>query len=47
VSLDRAFALARRVDPRAVSPNPRVGCIIMKNGQVIVRKNTEDSQWLW
>ena len=37
MSLDRAFALARKIAPRATSPNPRVGCIIVKNGQVIGR----------
>jgi diaminohydroxyphosphoribosylaminopyrimidine deaminase/5-amino-6-(5-phosphoribosylamino)uracil reductase len=31
----RAFALAGRVSPRAVSPNPRVGCLLVKNGRVI------------
>ncbi len=35
MSLDRAFARARRVDPRATSPNPRVGCVIVKNGRVV------------
>ena len=33
--LDRAFALARRVHPRATSPNPRVGCVLVKGGRVI------------
>ena len=31
----RALALAARVAPRAVSPNPRVGCVLVKNGRVI------------
>lgn len=33
--LSRAFAVARRVHPRATSPNPRVGCVLVKNGRVI------------
>ncbi len=33
--LARAFALARRVHPRATSPNPRVGCVLVKGGRVI------------
>lgn len=33
--LTRAFALARRVHPRATSPNPRVGCVLVKGGRVI------------
>jgi diaminohydroxyphosphoribosylaminopyrimidine deaminase / 5-amino-6-(5-phosphoribosylamino)uracil reductase len=33
--LERALTLAARVAPRAVSPNPRVGCVIVKNGRVI------------
>lgn len=35
MSLDRAFAVARKVHPRATSPNPRVGCVLVKNGRVI------------
>lgn len=35
--LDLAFALARRVDPRETSPNPRVGCVLVKGGRVIAR----------
>lgn len=35
MSLARAFAAARRVHPRATSPNPRVGCVLVKNGRVI------------
>lgn len=35
MSLERAFAVARRVHPRATSPNPRVGCVLMKGGKVI------------
>lgn len=35
MSLARAFALARRVAPRATSPNPRVGCVLVKNGRVV------------
>ncbi len=33
--LSRAFAVARRVHPRATSPNPRVGCVLVKNGRVV------------
>lgn len=33
--LRRALALARRVAPRAVSPNPRVGCVLVKSGRII------------
>lgn len=33
--LARAFAFARRVPPRATSPNPRVGCVLVKGGRVI------------
>lgn len=35
--LSRAFALARRVDPRRVGPNPRVACILVKDGRVVGR----------
>ena len=35
MSLARAFALARRVHPRSTSPNPRVGCVLVKGGRVI------------
>lgn len=35
MSLERAFAVARRVHPGATSPNPRVGCVIVKGGRVI------------
>jgi len=35
VSLERAFAVARRVHPRSTSPNPRVGCVLVKGGRVI------------
>jgi diaminohydroxyphosphoribosylaminopyrimidine deaminase/5-amino-6-(5-phosphoribosylamino)uracil reductase len=31
----RALSLAARVDGRAVWPNPRVGCVLVKNGRVI------------
>ncbi len=34
-SLKRALALAARVMPRATSPNPRVGCVLVKNGRII------------
>jgi diaminohydroxyphosphoribosylaminopyrimidine deaminase / 5-amino-6-(5-phosphoribosylamino)uracil reductase len=30
-----ALQLAGRVAPRAVSPNPRVGCVLVKNGRVV------------
>ncbi len=33
--LKRAIALAAHVMPRATSPNPRVGCVLVKNGQII------------
>ncbi len=33
--LRRALALAARVAPRATSPNPRVGCVLVKSGRVI------------
>jgi diaminohydroxyphosphoribosylaminopyrimidine deaminase/5-amino-6-(5-phosphoribosylamino)uracil reductase len=33
--LTRALTLAGRVDPRAVSPNPRVGCVLVKNGRIV------------
>ena len=33
--LKRALAVAARVAPRAVSPNPRVGCVLVKSGRVI------------
>jgi diaminohydroxyphosphoribosylaminopyrimidine deaminase/5-amino-6-(5-phosphoribosylamino)uracil reductase len=33
--LTRALALAARVAPRAVSPNPRVGCVLVKAGRVV------------
>lgn len=35
MSLARAFAVARRIHPRATSPNPRVGCVLVKGGRVI------------
>jgi len=35
--LRRALALARKVSPRDVSPNPRVGCVLVKNGRVIAQ----------
>lgn len=37
MSLVRAFALARRADPRMTNPNPRVGCLIEKLGHVVGR----------
>ena len=33
--LRRALDLARKVPPRDVSPNPRVGCVLVKNERVI------------
>ena len=33
--LNRALWLAGRIAPRAVSPNPRVGCVIVKAGRVV------------
>lgn len=35
--LARAFALARRVHPRSTSPNPRVGCVLVKSGRVVAQ----------
>jgi diaminohydroxyphosphoribosylaminopyrimidine deaminase/5-amino-6-(5-phosphoribosylamino)uracil reductase len=31
----RAFALAAKVAPRATSPNPRVGCVLVKGGRIV------------
>jgi len=33
--LTRALALAGRVSPRAVSPNPRVGCVLVNDGRIV------------
>ena len=33
--LNRALKLADRVAPRAVSPNPRAGCVLIKNGRIV------------
>jgi diaminohydroxyphosphoribosylaminopyrimidine deaminase/5-amino-6-(5-phosphoribosylamino)uracil reductase len=33
--MKRALALAGRVAPRATSPNPRVGCVLVKNGRIV------------
>ncbi|MEQ1918810.1 MAG: bifunctional diaminohydroxyphosphoribosylaminopyrimidine deaminase/5-amino-6-(5-phosphoribosylamino)uracil reductase, partial [Elusimicrobiota bacterium] len=33
--LRRAFALAGKISPRETSPNPRVGCVLVKNGKII------------
>jgi diaminohydroxyphosphoribosylaminopyrimidine deaminase/5-amino-6-(5-phosphoribosylamino)uracil reductase len=33
--LRRAIALAAKIAPRAVSPNPRVGCVIVKAGRIV------------
>lgn len=35
--LRRALALAGRASPRAVAPNPRVGCLLVKGGRVIAQ----------
>jgi diaminohydroxyphosphoribosylaminopyrimidine deaminase/5-amino-6-(5-phosphoribosylamino)uracil reductase len=32
-----ALALASRVAPRDVSPNPRVGCVLVKNGRIVAQ----------
>ena len=32
-----AFAAARKIDPRAASPNPRVGCVLVKGGRVVAK----------
>ncbi len=31
----RAFAAARKIHPRATSPNPRVACVLVKKGRII------------
>ena len=31
----RAFALASKVSPRETSPNPRVGCVLVKGGKIV------------
>ncbi len=31
----RAFAVANKISPRATSPNPRVGCVLVKGGKII------------
>ncbi len=33
--LRRALALAARADARAVSPNPRVGCVLVNSGRIV------------
>jgi diaminohydroxyphosphoribosylaminopyrimidine deaminase/5-amino-6-(5-phosphoribosylamino)uracil reductase len=33
--MNRALLLAGRVAPRAVTPNPRVGCVIVKSGRIV------------
>ena len=35
--LRRALALARKVPPRDVGPNPRVGCVLVKNERIIAQ----------
>ena len=33
--LDRAFKIAEQVDPHATRPNPRVGCVIVRDDQIV------------
>lgn len=33
--LQKALALAARVEPRATSPNPRVACVLVRSGRVV------------
>ncbi|NNN07326.1 MAG: bifunctional diaminohydroxyphosphoribosylaminopyrimidine deaminase/5-amino-6-(5-phosphoribosylamino)uracil reductase RibD [Elusimicrobia bacterium] len=35
--MKQALRLAARVAPRAVAPNPRVGCVLVKNGRVLAQ----------
>ena len=31
----RAFEIAAKISPRATSPNPRVGCVLVKSGKIV------------
>ncbi|MDH3324979.1 MAG: riboflavin biosynthesis protein RibD, partial [Candidatus Peregrinibacteria bacterium] len=33
--LDLAAKIASKIDPKKVHPNPRVGCVIVRNGEVV------------
>lgn len=33
--LQRAFEIAAQIDPHQVTPNPRVGCVVVRDGEVI------------
>ena len=33
--LQRAFEIAKKVDPHATAPNPRVGCVVVRGGEII------------
>ncbi|NJP04041.1 hypothetical protein HC823_02185 [Candidatus Gracilibacteria bacterium] len=39
--LDLATKLASEIDPRSVRPNPRVGCVIVSNGEVVAKGRHE------
>jgi diaminohydroxyphosphoribosylaminopyrimidine deaminase / 5-amino-6-(5-phosphoribosylamino)uracil reductase len=33
--LDRAVSIAKQVDPHLTSPNPRVGCVVVRDGKIV------------